>query len=224
MVPIALGLMLAPTGHRPDVLIGRGAELVAVRAADGKLSALAGRGSTFELARWLEHDGDGRPPAEAGKAQAFRCDSQGCTAQVKGLRITVSGWAAALRDDCTAASIVVLQFPKPNGCRPPGAVIDRDDVSVRGAHALTIADGRVTIETVADTRGDRPWSERTRTGTRSTRPIKMIGRRAAGRHIEVRSPILRSERHCRRLSTLAGDVLIITRSRKSLPANANEMV
>ena len=89
VAPIALGLMLAPTGQRPDVLIGRGADLVAVRGADGRLSALAGRGSAFELARWLEHDGDGRPPAEAGKAQAFRCDSQGCTAQVKGVRVAV---------------------------------------------------------------------------------------------------------------------------------------
>ena len=91
VVPIALGLMLAPTGSRPDVLIGRGAELVAVRGADGKLSALAGRGSTFELARWLEHDGDGRPPAEVGKGTAFRCDSQGCTALVKGVRLAVAG-------------------------------------------------------------------------------------------------------------------------------------
>src|SRR5262245_18493101 len=82
--PIALGLMLAPTAGRPDVLIGRGAVLVAVRGADGKLSALAGRGSTFALARWLEHDGDGRPPADVGKAEAFRCDRQGCTTQVKG--------------------------------------------------------------------------------------------------------------------------------------------
>ena len=160
VVPIALGLMLAPTGHRPDMLIGRGAELVAVRGADGKLSALAGRGSAFELARWLEHDGDGRPAAEAGKAQAFFCDKLGCTAQVKGMRIAVSGSAAGLRDDCTMASIVVLQFSKPKGCRSPGTVIDRDDVNVRGAHALTIDDGRVVIETVAETRGDRPWAER----------------------------------------------------------------
>lgn len=160
VAPIALGLMLAPTGQRPDVLIGRDAELVAVRGADGRLSALAGRGSTFELARWLEHDGDGRPAAEAGKAQAFLCDSLGCTAQVKGVRIAVGRSAAALRDDCTAASIVVLQFSKPKGCRPRGAVIDSDDVGVRGAHALTIDGGRVVIATVAETRGNRPWAER----------------------------------------------------------------
>jgi competence protein ComEC len=168
VAPIALGLMLAPTGHRPDMLIGRGAELVAVRGIDGKLSALTGRGSTFELARWLEHDGDGRPPAEAGKAQAFLCDRLGCTAQVKGLRVAISGSAAALRDDCTAASIVVLQFSRPKGCRPPGAVIDSNDVSVRGAHALTIDDGRVVIETVAETRGDRPWAARRDTSGSAT--------------------------------------------------------
>jgi competence protein ComEC len=158
--PIALGLMLAPMGQRFDVLIGRGADLVAVRGADGRLSALAGRGSSFELARWLEHDGDGRPPAEAGKAQAFRCDRQGCMALVKGFRIAVAESAAALRDDCGVVSILILKFPKPSGCRSQGPVIDVDDIEARGAHALTIEDGRIRVATVADTRGDRPWSAR----------------------------------------------------------------
>jgi len=158
VAPIALGLMLAPSGQRPDLLIGRGASLVAVRGADGKLSALTGRGSSFELARWLEHDGDGRPPAEVGKGRAFRCDSQGCTAQVKGLRLAVAATAGALRDDCALAAILVLKFPKPKGCRPSGPIIDIDDVSARGAHALTIENGKVRVETVADTRGDRPWA------------------------------------------------------------------
>ena len=181
VVPIALGLMLAPTGHRPDMLIGRGADLVAVRGADGKLSALAGRGSAFELARWLEHDGDGRPASEAGKAQAFFCDKLGCTAQVKGMRIAVSGSAAALRDDCTMASILVLQFSKPKGCRPPGTVIDRDDVNVRGAHALTIDDGRVVVETVAETRGDRPWAEKRDTNATAADEDDRLARGRAAR-------------------------------------------
>jgi competence protein ComEC len=158
VAPIALGLMLATTAPRPDVLVGRGAALVAVRGADGKLSALARRGSAFELARWLEHDGDGRPPAEVGKAQAFRCDRLSCTAEVKGLRLAVTGSAAALRDDCALAAILVLRFPKPRGCRPAAGLIDRDQVISRGAHALTIENGKVRIETVADARGDRPWA------------------------------------------------------------------
>jgi competence protein ComEC len=160
VVPIALGLMLAPTGQRPDILIGRGAGLVAVRGGDGKLSALAGRGSGFELARWLEHDGDARPPVEVAKATAFRCDAQGCITDVKGLRLAVARSAAALRDDCALAAALVLAFPRPKACRPDGPVIDIDDLSAHGAYALTIKDGKVRIETVAEARGDRPWAQR----------------------------------------------------------------
>jgi competence protein ComEC len=162
LVPIVLGLMLAPTGRRPDVLVGRGAALVAVRGADGKLAVLPGRGSAFEIARWLEHDGDGRPPAEAAKAQAFRCDKLGCTARVKGRLLAVANMPAALRDDCAAASILVLKFAKPQNCRPPGPVIDAEDVARNGAHALYVDEGRLRIETVADRRGDRPWAPKSR--------------------------------------------------------------
>jgi competence protein ComEC len=158
VVPIALGLMLAPTGQRPDVLIGRGASLIAVRGPDGRLSALAGRGSTYELGRWLEHDGDGRTPGEAGKASAFHCDAQGCIAHVKGLRLAVARSGAALRDDCARATILVLAFSRPARCRPSGAAIDIDDLTTRGAHALTIAAGNVHISTVAEARGQRTWS------------------------------------------------------------------
>jgi competence protein ComEC len=160
VVPIALGLMLAPTAQRPDVLVGRGAALVAVRGPDGKLSALAGRGSAFELARWLEHDGDGRPAAEAGRGAAFRCDGRGCVTRVKGLLLAIAASPAALRDDCALAGVLILKFAKPRGCRPAGPAIDIDDVDRRGAHALTIEGGKVRVRTVADTRGDRPWVQK----------------------------------------------------------------
>jgi len=140
------------------VLVGRGAALVAVRMATGELSALAGRGSSFELARWLEHDGDARPPTEVAKAVAFRCDAHGCTARVKGMLLAVANSAVALRDDCAAASILVLKFPKPRGCSPPGPAVDAEALSAKGAHAFYIDGDRVRSVTVADTRGDRPWA------------------------------------------------------------------
>jgi competence protein ComEC len=158
VIPIALGLMLAPTGRRPDVLIGRGAELVAVRGQDGVLSAMTGRGSTFELARWLEHDGDSRSPTEAGKGRAFRCDAEGCAASVKGLVVAVPRIASGLRDDCASATILVLKGSRPRGCTAPAAVIDARDIIRQGAHALYIEGGQVRIETVAAQRGRRPWS------------------------------------------------------------------
>ncbi len=169
LVPIMLGLMLAPTGRRPDVLIGRGGSTVAVRTDSGLLSARAGRGSNFELARWLEHDGDSRPPAEAAKGTAFRCDPLGCTARVKGRLLAVAGTPAALRDDCAAAAILVLRFSRPAGCNPPGPVIDIDALARGGAHALYLEAGRVRIETVAELRGDRPWAPRQRQDTAGER-------------------------------------------------------
>jgi len=160
VVPIALGVLLAPMERRPDVLIGRGGDLVAVRGEDGRLSALAGRSSTFELARWLEHDADARPPAEAARAHAFRCDARGCTAQVKGVQLAIANSAAALRDDCARAGILVLKFAKPAGCAPPGRVIDMEDLEALGAHAIAIDGGNIRVETVANARGARPWAPR----------------------------------------------------------------
>jgi competence protein ComEC len=160
IAPIVAGLVLMPTGRRPDVLIGREAAVVAVRGADGRLSALAGRGSSFELARWLEHDGDGRAPAEAARATAFRCDAHGCTARVKGALLAVASSPAALRDDCAAAAILVVRFARPRGCNPAGLAVDMEDVRRYGAHALYVDAGGVRVETVAGDRGDRPWSQR----------------------------------------------------------------
>jgi competence protein ComEC len=154
--------MLAPGLRRPDVLVGRGAELVAVRMADGRLSAMAGRGSTFELARWLEHDGDGRPAADVAKASAFRCDVLGCTARVGGAPVAVAKSPAALRDDCAAARILVLTFKRPRKCAGADAVpllIDVDDLAARGAHALYLEGGHLRVVAVADERGVRPWSQ-----------------------------------------------------------------
>ena len=84
----------------------------------------------------------------------------GCTARVKGMLLAVANSPAALRDDCTAASILVLKFARPKGCSPPGTAIDAEALGAKGAHALFIEGGRIRVETVADTRGDRPWAPR----------------------------------------------------------------
>ena len=56
---IAGGIALAPMQRLPDLLIGENGALVAVREEDGRLSAV-GSARSFELARWLENDGDAR--------------------------------------------------------------------------------------------------------------------------------------------------------------------
>ena len=99
---IAAGLALAPTLRLPDLLVGRDGALVAVREDDGRLSAVGAGGASFELARWLEHDGDERSAKEAGNAAGFLCDAVGCRTRVKGLTVAVAQRPA--RSPTTAAA------------------------------------------------------------------------------------------------------------------------
>ena len=160
IVSIAAGLAMSPFMTRPDVLIGNDARLVAVRGADGRLSALAGPGSRYELERWLERDGDSRTARQAGAGSAFRCDATGCTTTVKERRVSFARHPAALADDCRKADILVITFPKPAGCQPRGPVIDFFTARDEGTHAIEITGEDIRVVTVAAMRGDRPWSRR----------------------------------------------------------------
>lgn len=159
------GLALAPALPRPDMLVARNGELVAIRGPDGALSALPARQAQFELKRWLEHDGDARKPRDAARAAAFRCDSVGCIARLKGLTLSVARHPAAVADDCAAADVLVLDVPRSKQpCARPAKVIDFFDVWREGTHAIYVEPAgeskpaNLRIETVAAMRGERPWS------------------------------------------------------------------
>jgi len=155
---IALGLAVAPLRTAPDVLIGRDGALVAVRSGTGGLSAIAGRGGSFELARWLEHDGDGRSPEAVAEAKAFRCDGSGCAAEVRGRIVAVVRHATALRDDCAKAAVVILALPAVRPCDGGPLMIAQEQLRAEGTHAISLTMPAIEIETVAAGRGQRPWT------------------------------------------------------------------
>jgi competence protein ComEC len=159
LVPIIAGVALAPFGARPDVLVGQDGQAVAARIMAKGLSALPVKGRSFELTRWLEHDGDARSVREVASGGGFACDAVGCTARVKGLMLAVARRPAAFEEDCAQADIVVLAAPRPSGCTRPRVVLDNYALKDRGTHALYLdGKGGVTVASVADARGDRPWS------------------------------------------------------------------
>jgi competence protein ComEC len=162
---IAGGIALAPTLRLPDLLIGRDGALVAVRDDDGRLSAVGAGRTSFELSRWLEHDGDARTPRETGrdaKSASVACDRVGCRATVRGLTVAVAQHPAAFLDDCRRAQIVVAGIVSPKSCTAPKAVVDFFAARRAGTHAIYIEDdGSLRVETVAGMRGLRPWSART---------------------------------------------------------------
>jgi competence protein ComEC len=155
---IAAGVALAPTARLPDILVGRDGALVAVRDDAGQLATL-GSARSYELERWLEHDGDARTPAQAVKAARLRCDGVGCRATANGVPVAIARHPAAFADDCRTAAILVSSTVSPKSCTGPKAVIDFFAVRREGPHAVYVADdGTVRVETVAARRGARPWS------------------------------------------------------------------
>lgn len=158
------GLAVAPWMARPDVIVAQNGRLVAVRDPSGKLAALPAKRAKFEIERWLEYDGDGRSAAEAQRSEAFTCDAVGCVARVKGATVSVAKAPAAVIDDCARADIFVLDMPRPKDCRQPRTVLDVFDIWRNGNAALFIdkpspdAPPLIRVETVAASRGERPWS------------------------------------------------------------------
>jgi competence protein ComEC len=169
LLPIALGLAVAPLREAPDLLIGRDGTLVAVRQGAQGLSAMAGKGGMFELGRWLEHDGDKRSPETAAAAQGFRCDAAGCVAEAGRRLVAVTRHPAAWRDDCEKAAIVIVALPGPLACTEGALVIGRDRLARLGAHAIYFSGETIRIETAADRRGNRPWAVAKTAATRNLR-------------------------------------------------------
>lgn len=155
---VAVGMMMAVRGEAPDILIGAEGKPIAVRLADGSLSALAARAGKFDLAQWLQADADGRDPKTVQTGAGFRCDGLGCTAMVRGSVVAISDTPASLRDDCAGARIVILRYRQPAPCVGPALVLDIRDLRIGGAHAITLGKAGPKIASVAAERGDRPWS------------------------------------------------------------------
>jgi competence protein ComEC len=174
LVGVAAGLMLAPMLERPILLVGRDGALVAARVDGGRLSAPSGQQRLFELGRWLEADGDNRSPTDAAAGRGFRCDGVGCTAILSGHRLAVVRHRAAVGEDCTRASMMVLAGVRPLACAKPALVIDEASLRTGGVHAVYLTSGGLRVETVARSRGSRPWTRAGQADAR--RPGPLVGR------------------------------------------------
>lgn len=152
-VGCTLMLYVAP----PDVLISAGGEAVAVRGADGRLTAVRFGGTAFTVDDWLSGDADARKGDDASVKSGFICDEAGCVARLAGGAIVaVSRTAAALAEDCRAAALVVTAREAPPDCA--ATVIDRRTLRAHGAMALS-RDGKGWRNEMTLPPGtDRPWA------------------------------------------------------------------
>ncbi|MGV1014303.1 MAG: ComEC/Rec2 family competence protein [Methyloceanibacter sp.] len=157
LVVIALGLALAPPGTRPDVLVERNGETVAVRSETGGLAFPPATAASYSVDNWLLADGDDRKADDAAVDGTFRCDLLGCIGTVKGKRVALIRHPGALEEDCRRADIVVAPFTVGKKCRAARVIVDRRMLRTHGAHALYLDGLSIRTVTVAAARGRRPW-------------------------------------------------------------------
>lgn len=171
---VGAGLLSFLAAPAPDLLVAGDGRSFAVRKADGALVFSATRGSRFQKNIWLRRSGlagnvprgrrskrdRARASLAAAKDGVLRCDSLGCIANVGGRVVALMSDPGAVGEDCPRAHLVIAfkslyGFP----CRGPRRIITRRDLSRGGTHAVWFEDGGgIRVETVAASRGVRPWT------------------------------------------------------------------
>ncbi len=161
VMPLAASVVSLWLWSPPDILISADARLAAIRLGDAALWRSSYKVNRFAAEIWLRRSGF--DPSNDGKTamQSIpdppRCDPLGCIAQIKGRKVALAWTAAALAEDCALVDVMVSRVPIRRACGHPELVIDRFDLWREGAHAIRIGAKRIDVETVAQTRGQRPW-------------------------------------------------------------------
>ena len=160
LAPIAVGYLTLLLPRPPDVLVDGEAHLMAVRGTDRAYLVSSHEHSRYAEDTWARRGAVGRgplwPQTGASADGSLTCDRDGCIYKAGGRVVALERNAASLPEDCARADLVVTPVPNRGECRAK-PVIDRFDSWRNGSYAVWLAPDRITIESVRDWRGERPW-------------------------------------------------------------------
>ncbi|MEO6607662.1 MAG: ComEC/Rec2 family competence protein [Aestuariivirga sp.] len=157
VVAMVAGLFLASLGERPQILVEERAGNVAIRDDGGDLVLANAAGGKFAAIKWLNGNGESVSLSQAADRPGWSCLEDSCFAEVKGLQLGYLRKQESLTH-CPPVDIVIADFPLRGACADAKLRIDRFDVWRNGAHAVFIDDvGAVTVKSVREEQGDRPW-------------------------------------------------------------------
>jgi competence protein ComEC len=154
---VVVAIVMALRAPQPDVLISANAEAVAVRGADGHLSAFRNGSDVLVLREWLNADADARAPTDPRLREAFSCDAAACIARAPdGSVVSVARTAHGLAEDCEQASLVITPREAPPLCR--ALAIDRRKLGTGGAMALHRVGNAWSVDEAVPPGSERPWA------------------------------------------------------------------
>ena len=160
LVAIAAGAASVMLTRPPDVVMADGGRFVAARAPGGGYSVSADKGEKIVRSFFASETGEPLLPWPApGDATESGLDCAGelCRYALRGRTVAIVTGEAALPVKCRGLDAIVSQVPAGFRCRSMMPVVDRIDSWRRGAVALWLDRGGVTVESVNESRGDRPW-------------------------------------------------------------------
>ncbi len=165
VVVIGSGIALAGLERRPDILVDGDAKVMATRGEDGRLGISTRQRGRFVSDVWLRRDGQAEAPTwpRGGKGvptAGIRCDTLGCIQRRGDRTIAFVRDPRAFEEDCRRADLVVSAVPAWDLCEGPETVVDRFDLWRGGGHAIWLDEDGARVESVAEVRGERPWTAR----------------------------------------------------------------
>lgn len=156
LLVMALGVATVMTTHLPDMLVGEQLKQIAFKTNDGYVLA-RGRASSMIPSLWANGLGyDALPEADT---PAWRCDRQGCVAQVKGKVIAFPSDPSAILEDCTRAQMIFTTYGEIFCSSAQVRILGPEMLEGSNVTAFWFDEvGGVRQESSAHWQGKRPWS------------------------------------------------------------------
>jgi len=163
-VGIFAGLIALAIVQQPDILIDGKGRILAIRDQFNNLIVSTPRGARFQREIWArllggDQTSDVLPVNGARLGGRLNCDTHGCILRRNGLTTTFVRDESAALDDCGHVDLIVSLIPLRGKCHSTH-VVDRFDLWRYGAHAIWMDEIGIIVQTVAETRGKRPWVPR----------------------------------------------------------------
>jgi competence protein ComEC len=160
LVPLVFSLSAIFIFKQPDILISSKTELILLRDAEGTLFVSNRRKDRFTQENWAAAYGHLPEdlqlwPRESREGPVL-CDAMACRIRLKGYEAAYLKTPRVAEESCVAMDIVLAPFPL-RRCGAPVA-IDVFDARYEGTHALWLGPGGITVKTVRENVGARPWS------------------------------------------------------------------
>lgn len=156
-----LSFILINQQNQYTILTSSNFDLIGIRI-NNDLCVNTRRKERFTRQNWEEHFAHSseqihRWPREGVGACEMQCGLHGCRIEYQGVNIAFPYEKHAAREDCEWADILVSRFSAPPNCQVPH-IFDYGSMRDNGAHFITLNEGKIVVQTINASRGQRPWT------------------------------------------------------------------